>query len=209
MSQELDVTPSIEQPSLPELPEADLSPVEEAQLASERARLVFEARQDAGPWMDDYFDLLDEGWSWRQAVYMLWASQPKDLRRPQTQWELATEVLGLTSDRQIRNWKAKNPGIEKRIGELAAGALLKARPDIYQALIESASQATYRNHQDRKLALEMLGDYVPRQRMDVAPIVDAQDFEDADSETLASMARLPIQGTESDESADEKEGVES
>jgi hypothetical protein len=165
--------------------------VTEAQLISEVARRVFESRQEAGPWMEDYYDLLDEGWDWRKAVYILWASQPKGRRRPETQWELATEILGLASDRVIRDWKARNPAIEQRIAALTASQLIKARADIFSALRESASTPDYKHHQDRKLALEMMGDYEPSQSLGVKVLREPEDFEQADAEDLAAAANIP------------------
>jgi hypothetical protein len=162
----------------------------EAQLRSRKARRVFEAQHDAGPWMDDYWDLLEEGWSWRQAVFMLWAAQPADQRRPRYQHELATEVLGLTSDRVISQWKAENPAMQTRIKALTASALAKARSEIYAALIESASDPNPRSHSDRKLALEMLGDYVKRQEVGVVA-GEVADWSEVSEEDLASIAQLP------------------
>jgi hypothetical protein len=168
----------------------EVDALSEAQLRSRRARRVFEAQHDAGPWMDDYWDLLEEGWSWRQAVFMLWAAQPADQRRPRYQHELATEVLGLTSDRVVSQWKAENPAMQTRIKALTASALAKARSEIYAALIESASDPNPRSHSDRKLALEMLGDYVKRQEVGVVA-GEVSDWSEVSEEDLASIAQLP------------------
>lgn len=137
--------------------------LDEAQLRSAEARRVFEAQGDEyqGVGMDDYWRLIGEGWPWRQAVYILWSALPKDLRSPRTQGELATEVLGLASDRVIREWKGENRALDAEVAKVAAGALARYRPEIYQALIEAASNPSPRAHADRKLALEMLGDYDP------------------------------------------------
>jgi len=145
--------------------------------------------------MDDYWALLAEGWPWRQAVYMIWSSLPKNARQPRTQGELATDVLGLTSDRAIREWKDKNPAIEARIAKLAASALGKARTEIYRALIHAASNPDPRAHSDRKLALEMMGDYVPKARLDVGTVL-TEDLEEMDTEELAALAQVPGRGDE-------------
>ena len=112
--------------------EAVLNPLDEAQLKSAAARRLFEASEHADAWLDQYWDLVAEGWSWRQAVYMLWASQPQP-RTPKTQWDLATQVLGLTSDRVIREWR-QIPGFETRVMKLTASALLQYVPGAIQAL---------------------------------------------------------------------------
>jgi len=175
--------------TLPGMEAAGIGSLDEAQRKSDAARRIFEASEKAEPWLDDYFKLRSEGWSWRQACYMVWAALPAASRWPKTQQELATEVLGLTSDRAIRNWRAKNPAMETRIAQLAAGALGKARAEIYAALIQAASNPNPRAHADRKLALEMMGDYVPKQRLDLGMLPD--DLSDVSTEDLMALAQVP------------------
>jgi len=165
-----------EQQSFPGI-EGQINVYDEAQLRSIEARRIFEAEEGYMPWMDDYWRLIAEGWTWKKAVYMLWAALPKDKRKPKTQNELAVQVLGLTTDRRIHDWK-QNPAMDAAIAILAKSALLKHRPEIYAALIESASNPDSRSHADRKLALEMLGDYMPRQSIRLgAEIVDGGEAE--------------------------------
>lgn len=166
-----------------------MNALDEAQLTAERAREAFEARHGEAPWMEEYWTLLAEGWPWRQAVYMLWAAMPADRREPRTQGELATTMLGLTSDRQIREWRQNNPGIDVRVGQLTRAALLKARPRIYGALIDAASNPNPRAHADRKLALEMLGDYTPRSIIQREGLVD--DLSAVPEDELAATAAVP------------------
>jgi len=191
------ISPPPTPPSLPQLAnpltlpgmEGALDPLSEAQLKSAEARAIFEATEESGPWMDDYWTLLDEGWTWRQAVYMLWEAQPPRKRIPHTQHELATRVLGLTSDRVISMWKQENPALVTRLRTLTVSVLEKARSRMLAALVESASKVDGRHsHADRKLALEMTGDYVRRQKVGVGLI---EDLEGASTEDLASMAQLP------------------
>jgi len=157
---------------------------------SDMARTIFEASQDAAPYLEDYWALRAEGWPWRQAVYMLWASLPRETRWPKTQGELARDVLGLGSDRAIREWRDKNVAMDARIAKLAASLLAKHRAEIYQALVAAATNPDPRAHQDRRMALEMLGDYVPKQRIDVAtPIVE--EFRELGTEQLAAIAHDP------------------
>lgn len=193
---EIDVTDAA--PSLPGM-DADMDPLSEAQLRSRVVRSIFELQAEAEPWMEDYFTLIGEGWSWRQAVYMIWASQPAEQRDPATQFELATEVLGLTSDRVIREWKAKNPAIEVRIRRLQLSILSKHRVEVLQALANMAKVEDYKAHADRKLFLEMIGDYVPKQSVSVGPLIDEEDIEEASSEELAALAQLPVSEEEDDD----------
>jgi len=175
-------------PALPGM-EGALDPLSEAQIKSAEARAIFEATEESGPWMDDYWTLLDEGWTWRQAVYMLWEAQPPNKRRPHTQHELAMQILGLTSDRVISMWKQENPALATRLRALTVSVLAKARSRMLAAMVESASKAEGRHsHADRKLAFEMTGDYVRRQKVGVGPI---EDLEGASTEDLASIAQLP------------------
>lgn len=197
-------------PTLPGM-EGEIDTLSEAQLRSREVRRLFEARAEAEPWMEDYFELLAEGFDWRQAVWMLWMSQPGDTRRPATQMELATQVLGLTSDRQIRRWRAKNPAIEVRIRQLQLSILSKHRADVLQTLAEMAKEADYKAHADRKLFLEMTGDYIPKSaRMNISMPATEEDVGAVDEATLrAAVAGDPnvvdVEGREvaDDEGADE------
>lgn len=114
------------------------------------------------PWWADFLELVGRGWDWRKAVYIAWASSPATGREPHTQGELATKVLGLASDRVIRTWHEKNNAIDLEIAYMQAAPLLRHRRDIHEALAASASNPDPRSHADRKLALEMLGDYKPK-----------------------------------------------
>lgn len=117
-------------------------------------------------WWDDYHRLRDEDWDWRKAVYIAWASSPVIGRWPETQEELASECLGLKSDRTIRKWKSNEPGIEERIVRMQAEPLMSHRRDVIDALVSVAIMADPKAHPDRKLFLEMTGDYMPRSRVE-------------------------------------------
>jgi len=134
-------------------------------------------------WLESYFKLRQIGFSWRVATYIAWAASPKVLRWPENQVELAEKVLGLSSPRQITEWRKKDPRIDDAITMLQAAPLHEHRADIYKALVEVATDPDYKNHPDRKMALEMLGDYVPRSRMDLGKALDedgAKSLSDAD-----------------------------
>lgn len=119
-------------------------------------------------WWDDYHRLRAEGWDWRKAVYIAWTASPAINRWPATQEELATACLGLSSDRVIRKWRANEPGIEERVVRMQAEPLMAHRRDVIEALVSVASDPDPRSHPDRKLFLELTGDYTPRARMDAS-----------------------------------------
>jgi len=169
-------------------------PLDEAQLRAEEARAVFEARWGNTPWMDDYFRLLAEGWDWRQAAYIVWACQPKGQRDPQTQQEFAVSI-GLTSDRTIRKWRDGNPAIEERIHELTASALMKARAEVFGALIEAATNPSPRACTDRKLFLELTGDYSRDQVVRIGMALP-NDLAELSVEELRALAQTPVSAAE-------------
>ena len=180
----------VEGQSLPGM-EGMMNPLDEAQMKSALARRVFEVQEGYAPWMDDYWRLMEEGWPWRQAVYMLWSALPGDKRQPKTQQELAIQVLGLTTDRVIREWK-QNPAVDAEIARLASSALAKHRPEIYAALIESATNPNPRAHADRRMALEMLGDYDPKLGLTVTPGgKTADDLSEMSDEELRALEQGP------------------
>lgn len=117
-------------------------------------------------WADTYHQLLNANVRPRIAAYVAWATMPKKYRWPETQDKLATEVLGLTSDRAIATWRKKFPEIDMMISELQAEAMLEYRPGAFHALGTVASIPTYRANPDRKLFFEMTRDYTPRQKIE-------------------------------------------
>lgn len=136
----------------------------EAALSALSALRVKEADgKEATPrWMDLFKRLNDGGWPWRVAVYIAWAAQPKKYRWPETQDKLASQCLGLSSDRAISTWRKKNPSIDNTVGVLQGASIFAALPDAYDAMISVATDADYKGHQDRKLMFEMAGVYTPR-----------------------------------------------
>ena len=140
-------------------------------------------------WLDEYWKLRDAGWHWRVAAYIAWAASPKVGRTPRTQEELAQQILGLTSDRVIATWRKKNPVIDDVISLMQAAPLLSHRRDFYDALAWSASQRDHRSKPDRQLAFELLGDYVPRARLDLRKTDDVADLSTYSDEELDALAR--------------------
>ena len=137
---------------------------EEARRISREACTSFEAREDLA-WMDDSHGLRAEGWPWRVACYIAWATTPRKERWPETMQALAAH-LGLRSARTIRAWREKNPAIDERVKGTIIGPLMEARGEIIKALIESATTSDHKNHPDRKLALEIVQLYTPRQEVE-------------------------------------------
>lgn len=173
------------------------------QVISETARETLDEINTA--WMADYKRLRDDGWPWRVAVYIAWSASPKRSRVPATQDELAINVLGLTSDRAIATWRKKNPAIDEMVALLQALPLLEHRRDIYEALIESAASPDHRSHQDRKLALELLGDYVSKSQVSVKRSGDVDDLSTLSDEELDQLARGLLKRKELDDNSDAAE----
>lgn len=144
-------------------------------------------------WLPDYRQIRDLGWNWKVSAYIAWASCPKNKRWPATLDKLATEVLNLSSARVIYKWRAKNPAIDEVVATLQAAPLYAHRADIYAALVTSASSPDYKHFQDRRLALELMGDYVARQVVDDRR--SAKDLSELSSEQLREMAgKLDAEG---------------
>ncbi len=156
------------QPSLFELDGIDedtgISP-DEAKLRSMAAQKALGDLTVLPKWYEEYLHLVDGDWPWRVAAYIAWAASPRTGRWPETQDKLATEVLGLTSDRQIATWRRRNPAIADMISALQVAPMLEHRADVIQALVSSATDPDYKSHQDRKLFLEITGDYVPTSKL--------------------------------------------
>ena len=110
------------------------------------------------PWWDEYLELRLEGWDWRKATYIAWASSPMAGRWPATQQELATAVLGMRSDRTVRNWKAKFPEMDQRVAALQIAPLMQHRRDAIEALVESVKIVGNKGAPDRRTYFQMTGD---------------------------------------------------
>ncbi len=184
---------------------------EEARLRSETARSALDGRNVL--WKDEYLKLREGGWHWRVAAYIAWASSPRTERVPGNQNELATQYLGLTSDRSISTWRKKNPVIDEMVSVLQATPLWDHRADVFDALVKNAKTVDYKTHNDRKLFLEMTGDYTPSAKL-AAMItkngISTNDLSDMSDEELLAMAKklrdqtvgseqLTVDGEEADE----------
>lgn len=150
---------------LPEV-ESDGVSVEEARLRSETARAalnILKGTKEQPGWFERFEMLMDGGWPWRQAVYIAWASMPKNGRMPETQEQLAIQFLNLNSDRAISTWRKKNAAIDTMIALLQSSELWDYRADAFKGLIDGMKNAgsDYKFFNHLKLFLEMSGDYVP------------------------------------------------
>ena len=175
------------------------------QTESRAAHARFQAleRIEGLTWWDDYALLRREGWDWRKAVYIAWESSPRVNRWPANQEVLATEVLGLRSDRTIRKWREKWPELDDRIAALQAAPLMQYRRDVFDALVTVARTAEPSAHQDRKLFLEMTRDYTPRGKLDA----DVVTFSPSEWKAEAERRLVQVQETmamfDGDEDSDE------
>ncbi len=144
------------------------SPATPGQAESRSAHAVFETMvKDAAVWLDDYYQLRSEGWDWRKAAYIAWASSLATDRWPKTQKDLASNVLGLKSDRTIQKWREDDRGIDDRVAKLQIEPLMRHRRDVIEALISVASSHDPKAASDRRVFLEMVGDYKPKSAMAV------------------------------------------
>ena len=139
--------------------------IRESEMAARLALKDKMQTDDLPSWSDMYHRLLQAGWRWRVAAYAAWASTPKDGRWPRTQNELATQVLGLTSDRVIATWNKKFPTLQQVIGDLSADDLMDARADVFRTLKTMAKTPDYKNVKYTQIYLEMIGAYVPTSKL--------------------------------------------
>jgi len=173
---------------------------EEARRRSEAARLAFEHLQletrlggevRSPGWFGDYLKLIEQGWPWRVACYIAWAASPKIGRWPATIKELAESVLGLASTRVIYVWRRKYATIDQVVAMMQAAPLWEHRRDVLDALVEMARSPDYKAFNDRKLFLEMTGDYVPRSKLDIGKSAAGDEQEMSDEE----LRRISGQGS--------------
>lgn len=164
------------------------------QTRSREAFDTFEKQHESARWWADYAHLRNEGFTWRIAAYIAWAASPLQMRWPATLKELATKVLGLKSDKVIYKWRRLNPEIEARVEKFRAEPLLRYRTDVLTALIDVASTPSPLSHPDRKMYLEMTGDYKPKAQTVLTgandgPITfDFSELSDAELERIAAGA---------------------
>jgi hypothetical protein len=101
------------------------------------------------PWWEMYLELRAKGWTWRKAAFIAWSCVPSYLRHPKTRKELATQVLGMHSDRILRKWRVNDPAIDKEIETCMVQPLKDQLPDVLAAWAAVASSFDPRAHRDR------------------------------------------------------------
>lgn len=138
---------------------APLSPAEvrERELAARQVLGEMVEGDDAPDWAERYQELMLSNVPWKVAAFVAWSTIPKYRRWPKTQEELAVQVLGLTSDRRITEWRRKYPSIDQMIASLQTAALLDYIPGAIQASGIVASEPTYRATGERRLFFEATG----------------------------------------------------
>jgi len=150
----------------PAAPGQDVSRLKKRELDQHLAGL--QVRDEAPPtWMELYDALLDERdeegkrrWDWRKALYIAWNCTPREERDPKTLGGLARR-LGVAAS-TMRAWRYSDPEIERRISELPRLLLMEHVASVYQALATLASTPDPRTFQDRRLFLELTGQYSPK-----------------------------------------------
>jgi hypothetical protein len=119
-------------------------------------------REKCSSWWNDFMRLTDgDAAQWRISAYIAWASSPYKQRWPETLKDLCAEVLKCSPSR-LHRLRRMHPEIEQRIAQEQVAPLMLHRRDVLDALIDVASTHDPSAHSDRKLFLEMAGDYKPK-----------------------------------------------
>jgi hypothetical protein len=163
---------------------ADTPGQKESRAAFER----FNAARDKCPWWVEYLDLRAEGWDWRKAALIAWLASPKSKRWPKTLHELATEHMGLTDDRSLRQWREDDPEIDERVGVFQARPLFEHRRDVIEALVAVATRKDHLAHQDRKLFLTLTGDVRPDGKGAEPGLGGESDLDDVGEDEVGAIA---------------------
>lgn len=103
-------------------------------------------------WMDQRHVLEEAGYngeSWKRAAHVVWWSQPKKLRFPDTEKELA-DVLGV-SVRTLRNWRYASPDQYQRGAEAVHKLIYEWLPDVAYAAYDNAVNGGEKGAADRRL----------------------------------------------------------
>lgn len=169
---------------LPGMPVEDKQMIDQTHALEQR---LFEAMMGEYAWSSDYLALLKEGWYWRDACYIAWKSQPKTLRKPDTAAELA-DIIGITP-RSLSERINKNPAIKLRTAKAVASVVYEHVDEVMDALVQSASNASYKHHPDRKMFLEMAGIYQQKQSVLLGETAQEDDLSKLSKNELARLAQ--------------------
>lgn len=158
------------------------------------ARTALKERLEDGElpsWAERFNDLLNNNVPWKIAALVAWSSVPRMNRWPKTQNELATEVLGLTSDRQIAEWRKKYASIDIMIANLQSQEFLEDRADVLYALKTMAKRLDYKAAKDRENYLMMTGDLVKTTKLEAQLKkmgIAKEDLVDMSDDQLAALS---------------------
>lgn len=150
----------------------EVDDVEVVDHSHEAALVVFDELYKALPGYDHFRALMQMGWKWRQAAYIAWASVSPKEREPETLGELAL-MLGLKTTNAIALWRRNNPAIDAMVSRSSAMRLMGRVADVDDALLESATDPSYRNKGDRELFYLRTGIIVPQSKIGVSIETDA------------------------------------
>ena len=154
------------------------------------------AESEPVAWEDFWRDLMDEKgedgkrrWDWRKALYIAWHCVPTSKRWPRHKYELM-DLLGV-NDATARKWRQNDPEIDERISAGPKALLGSHVANVLSALVEVAGKPEAQSHQDRKLFLEMTGQYKPKGEVALAGAVFAGDIDDVlDDDEQATMVAM-------------------
>jgi len=144
-----------------------------------------ETVQGAEAYLEPFHRLINASVPPRVAAYVAWASVPREQRIPKTQEEFARQVLGLSSDRRIAEWR-KNYPIDTMIADLQGEALLKWRASVFEAIGWGASQRDYKAASQQRLFVELTRD-LPNAKLDINTNSAAQDLSDLSDAELEAL----------------------
>jgi hypothetical protein len=113
--------------------------------------------EDIPSWAEKYQEFLNSNIPWKIAAYIAWSIMVKSRRWPGTQDELATQVLGLNSDRRITEWRRKYPYIDQMIASCQTAEMLVYIPGSIEASGIVASRDDYKSTAERRLLWEAVG----------------------------------------------------
>lgn len=148
------------------------------------------------PWRADYDALLDEPWPWyggpawnrwRIAAYVAWASCPTDDRWPRAMVDFA-RLVGWTSARPLRRYRAKYPQIERLVSEAVMEPLLESRATRLEVLAKLAKEPDYKYFKYAELALKLDGTYQPSQDVTVRQGITTDEMAKAQERAAAELA---------------------
>jgi hypothetical protein len=115
-------------------------------------------------------------WHADQLRFIEWLATPKMARSPKTQKQFAAQSKH--DEGTLSDWK-RLPGFMDDVNGLARTQLKDNLTDIYAALVKAATTGDV---SAIKLAMEMSGEYTPRQKIDM----DLSKLSDDELERLAS-----------------------